>query len=281
MLSHLKSPAGLERRSRMVEPEEIEIHMYKPLKSVVYLLVQGQQNPSIFNEFAYSFQSLRRFHPDLPVFVYHQNLILGEILYLRALPGVMDFPVAVDSTGRFSRNLYKETYGWKFPELEVLASKIDVILLTPGDTLFLDTDTEVKMPLDSCLASGRPMLYESEGSFNDHERDFKNTLDSIDFRRFGWIGGAGDLEVYNTGAIYVPESYKVHLYKAKELLWALGRIPGKERGDNRLDEQVAISIALGKACGGRVEEIKPIVYHYWKEKYDKQGEWFKAVHLSR
>ena len=118
-----------------------------PLKSITYLVVLREQNPQILNEFLHSYRSLRRFHPDIPVLVYHENLTLEQLNFIRPLSGVMDFPIAVDCSGRFQPHRFRMKNGWGFPELYVLASKLDVLLLTPGDTLFLDTDTEVRAPL--------------------------------------------------------------------------------------------------------------------------------------
>lgn len=249
-----------------------------PLKSVAYLVVLREQNSQILNEFAASYESLRRFHPDLQVMVYHHHLMSSEIDYFNGLKNVMCFPIGIDCSGRFEENRYLELHGWSFPELYVLAAKIDVLLMTPGDTLFLDTDTEVLASLDECLDSDQPWMHKSEGRFVDHERDFSSLLDSVHWSTFGWKGDLEKLTVYNSGSIYVPQSFKHCLYGAKELLWAMAQLPGKDRGDNRLDEQLAVSVALQEAVDYQLQEIAPRVYHYRLEKYDKVGDWYHRVH---
>ena len=99
---------------------------------MAYLVVTGQQNPQILNELLHSYATLRRFHPDLPVLVYHQNLTAEQLSFVRRLRGVIDFPIAVDATGRFAEHGFKMKGGQRFPELRVLASKIDVLRKIPA-----------------------------------------------------------------------------------------------------------------------------------------------------
>lgn len=247
---------------------------------VVYLVALRQQNSRILNEFAASLASLRRFHPDVPVTVYHSNVDAHTLEYFRGLPGVRPTPIGIDYSGRFAENNYLERHGWVFPELYVLAAKIDTLLLTPGNTLFLDTDTEVLAPLDDCFGSDVPWMYEFEGMFTDPDRNQKSVLEQVDFETFGWRGDPDRLAIYNSGAVYVPQRLKPELYKAKEFLWCLGQIPADERGDNRLDEQLALSVALQEAVGYEMRELAPRVYHYWLEKYEKFGEWYERVHAT-
>jgi hypothetical protein len=249
--------------------------MLPPLRSVAYLVVLREQNPHVLDELAHSFASLRRLHPDLPVLVYHDSLEPEQLEWLCALSGVIDMPIGVDRSGRFARNRYAERRGWTFPELHVLAAKIDVLLLTPGDTLFLDTDTEVRSSLCDVLEREQPAMYESEGLLVEHERDLRGVLAAIQWRNLGWQGDRARLAMFNSGAIWVPQRWKVCLYRAKELLWSLTTLPAAGRGDNRLDEQIALSIALQEACGGELGEVAPRVYHFWREKYESGARWYE------
>ena len=238
------------------------------LKSVAYLLVLREQNPQLLNEFVHSFESLRRFHPELTVLVYHENTTLEQVEYLRSLPGLIDVPIAVDRSGRYRPHCVVQNDGFRFPELFVLASKIDVLLLTPGDTLFLDTDTEVMSSLNEVLVSDMPWMHESEGLLVEHDRDWQDARERVGWDSFGWRGDPDRLLMFNSGSIWVPEVCKTELYKAKLLLWSLMSVDATTRGDNRLDEQYAISIALHEASGYAMREIAPRVDHYWRERYD-------------
>ena len=80
--------------------------------------------------------------------------------------------------------------------------------------------------------------------------------------------------MYNTGSIWVPQSFKQHLYRAKEYMWSLVALPAHERGDNRLDEQIALSIALSEANEYAVSEVAPRVYHFWRERYENEPAWY-------
>lgn len=245
-----------------------------PLATVAYLVVTGQQNPQILNELLHSFATLRRFHPDLPVVVYHQNLTAEQLGFVRRLRGVIDFPIAVDATGRYAEHGFRMKGGQRFPELRVLAAKIDVLLLTPGDTLFLDTDTEVRAPLDDVLASPVPWLHESEGLMRSHARGLRSVLAATNWQALGWRGDLDRLCMFNTGSIWVPQTFKHHLYRAKEYVWSLTALPAHERGDNRLDEQIAVSIALGEATEYVLGEVAPRVYHFWRERYENAPPWY-------
>lgn len=245
-----------------------------PLTAVAYLVVTGQQNPQILNEFLHSFTTLRRFHPDIPVLLYHQNLTGEQLDFVRRLRGVLDFPIAVDATGRFPEHGFRMKSGHGFPELRVLASKVDVLLLTPGDTLFLDTDTEVRAPLDDVFASPVPWLHESEGLLREHDRELASLLAATNWTAMGWRGDLERLCMYNTGSIWVPQSFKQHLYRAKEYMWSLVAVPAQDRGDNRLDEQISLSIALSEATEYAVGEVAPRVYHFWRERYENEPAWY-------
>lgn len=251
--------------------------MLPPMCSVAYLVVLREQNPQVLNEFAHSFASLREHHPDVPVLVYHDNFDVEQIEWVCGLPGVMEMPIGVDRSGRFERNRYVERHGWVFPELHVLAAKIDVLLLTPGDTLLLDTDTEVRASLDGIFGSDLPCMYESEGLLATHDRDLRSVLRAIQWHNLGWRGDQKKLAMYNSGVVWVPQAMKLHLYKAKELLWSLTNVPATERGDNRLDEQIALSIALQEASGYRLREAVPAVYHYWREKHEARTRWYEEL----
>lgn len=250
--------------------------MLPPMRSVAYLVVLGEQNPQVVNEFAHSFASLRRHHPDVPVLVYHDNLQPEHLEWLRGL-GIMDTAIGVDRSGRFERNRYVERHGWVFPELHVLAAKIDVLLLTPGDTLLLDTDTEVRSSLDGIFATAVPCMYESEGLLATHDRDLHGVLAAIQWHNLGWRGDRQRLSMFNSGVVWVPQNLKVHLYKAKELLWSLTNVRATERGDNRLDEQIALSITLQEASDYQLREAVPAVYHYWREKHGAGERWYPEI----
>ncbi len=246
----------------------MEIPRFIPLKSAVYLVVLREQNTQVLNECLHSMATLRRFHPQLPVFIYYDNLEPEHLEYLHAQPNVLTFPIGIDRTGKFVPNMYTQKYGWKFPELYVLAAKIDALLLTPGDTLFLDSDTEVKAPLSECLESRDVWMHEDEGRFVDHDRDFSTMFEQCNFGMLGWQGDREKLHMLNSGAVYVPEEYKLQLLRAKEFLWQLAQVDPEPRGDNRLDEQIAMSIAFQEATGHRVRCLDQVVDHYWLEKYE-------------
>ena len=72
------------------------------------------------------------------------------------------------------------------------------------------------------------------------------------------------------------QACKHHLYLAKQLLW---RQLGPADQD-QLDEQMALSIALQESVQYQLPEIAPRVYHYSREKRDKQGDWYQRVHGS-
>ncbi len=250
----------------------------QPLKSVVYLAVLREQNSRILREFAASYQSLRKFHPDVPVIVYHHNLLAAELDSLDRLENLRCIPIAVDGPERLSEQRYLELEAWNFPELLTRSAKIDALLLTPGDTLFLDTDTEVLASLGDCFNSDKPWMHLSEGRFVDHQRNLRGSLSEVPWQALGWQGDAERMQVYDSGSIYVPQAYKMHLYRAKELLWRMATSPADDRSDNPFDEQMAISIALQEATDYELSAIAPRVYHYWEEKYDKAGDWYGRVH---
>ncbi len=240
-----------------------------PLESVSYLVVAGEQNVNILNEFFHSLASLRRFHPDIPVMVYHDNLEREHLEMIADQPNVMTFAIGVDRSGRFVPNNYKAKYGWKFPELHVLSCKLDCLLLTPGNNLFLDTDTEVLQPLDQIFASNEVWMHKDEGLLIEQERDFKgNVLNTINWDAWAWRCDRNQIRMYNSGTLFIPQAMKVHLYKAKEFMWTLAMLPADDRGDNRLDEQLAISIALQEATNYNIRVAEDLVEHYWLEKYE-------------
>jgi hypothetical protein len=243
-----------------------------PPVSVAYLVVQGGPNLRLFDEFLFSFASLRRHHPHLPVFVHHEDLQPGALRALGELPGVLPMRIAArQEAARFERNDYDRRYGWQFPELEILAAKIDVLLLTPGHTLLLDTDTEVLAPLDEVLRERRrPWMHDDEGLLAAQDgRDFSSVLGPRVWQAFGWRGDLARLRMLNSGAVFVPQHLKPALYQAKEYLWAMAGVPGHLRGDNRLDEQVALSVALQEAVPDYdVRTMPHLVDHYWREKYE-------------
>ena len=43
---------------------------------------------------------------------------------------------------------------------------------------------------------------------------------------------------------------------------------------------MALSIALQESVDYQLPEIAPRVHHYWREKRDKQGDWYERVHGS-
>ena len=81
-----------------------------PLVAAAYLVVTGEQNPAILDEFLHSFTSLRRHHPDLPVFVYHANLTDQQLTFLRRLRNVMDFSIGIDGH-RFAPHHWRMKHG--------------------------------------------------------------------------------------------------------------------------------------------------------------------------
>lgn len=141
-----------------------------PLKSVAYTIVMRGSPSNLLNEFDASYRSLRRFHPDVQVMVYYHNLNALELEYCASLSGVMTFAIGVDPSAPQSVNQ--------------IHAKLDALLLTPGDTLFLDTATEVFASLDECFRSELPWLH----------------------------------DVDDVSSLYVPESWTDHLYTAKMLL---------------------------------------------------------------
>ena len=252
----------------------MEDNALHPVKCVAYLVMLREQNSRILAEFAVSYKSLRRFHPDLPVVVYHHNLMGAELDYLEQLEGVRCVPIGLDAGRMFSEQRYREAEGWNFPELFALTAKIDAMLLTPGDTLFLDTDTEVVAPLDECLSSDTPWMHMAEGH---PEGDTRDLFAQIPWQAMGWRGDLRRMRIYDAGSIYVPQACKHHLYLAKQLLWSQLRPADQDQ----LDEQMALSIALQESVQYQLPEIAPRVYHYSREKRDKQGDWYQRVHGFR
>lgn len=247
-----------------------------PLVSAAYLVVMGEQNPHVLDEFVHSFASLREHHAELPVFVYHHGLSGAQLAFVRRLRGVVDFPIAPDRSGRFRSCGWMMKSGELFPSLGVLAAKIDVLLLTPGNTLFLDADTEVREPLDEVLLSEGPWMHACEGLMRAHERPLASMLAATPWAELGWCGDLDRLRMFNSGVVWVPEPFKRALFRAKEYLWHLLDLPAEERGDNRLDEQIAISIALEEASGYGVREVAPRVHHFWRERYEGEPAWYRT-----
>lgn len=239
-----------------------------PIEAVAYVLILGEQNPHLLDEFYHSLLSLRRFHPELPVMVYHDGLDADQLAFITDLPYVMGFAAGVDRSERFARNRYDQRFGWTFPELFIHAIKIDVLLLTPGNTLYLDTDTEVIAPLDPVFGSANPWMHEDEGLLTQHDRDWTSVTEATNWQSMGWRGDPQQLRMFNAGAVYVPQAMKPEMYRAKEYLWALSAVPSGPRGDNRLDEQIAVSFALQEASDYSVSTLSPMIDHYWREKYE-------------
>ena len=109
----------------------------------------------------------------------------------------------------------------------------------------------------------------------DHERELDSVLAATNFAGYGWRGDLDRLRMFNSGSIWVPQDYKAHLYRAKEFLWSLVGLPAEQRGDNRLDEQLALSIALEEACDYSVQAVSPKVYHFWMERYENEPPWYE------
>ncbi|MEM7198865.1 MAG: hypothetical protein AAF628_01265 [Planctomycetota bacterium] len=254
-------------------PRRTDRAPYHPPTAAAYLVALGGPNPRLLDEFVFSFASLRQFHPELPVFVYHEGLPPEVEAFVHELPGTIPLRIAARQPGGFARNDYHRKYGWIFPELEILAAKIDVLLLTPGHTLLLDTDTEVHGALHEVLASETPWMHADEGLLAAQDgRDFSCVLGSEVWERFGWRGDLTRLRMLNSGTVWAPAPFKSELYRAKQYLWWMDQVPGELRGDNRLDEQVALSVALQEASGdGHVRSMAHLVDHYWLEKYEGPG----------
>lgn len=253
--------------------------------AIVYLVVALPTTNHTVDMFIHSASSVRRLHPHVPVHIVHSGLDPPVEKRLCAHV-VCHGPVPLEH--HFKTNRYWEERGWALAELDVLALKIhalDIVAASDG-VLLLDVDTELLAPLDDVFASHWPRLACDEAAFVHPSGGFRDYTEFV--RVFPWsslgldVGNGTWLRQFNTGAVFLPGALRGAVVRlAQRLLATIARVD-PPRGDNRLDEQLAVSLAAQLLTGivstAHVLSM-PEIRHLWREKYRNEI-WFRINALD-
>jgi hypothetical protein len=183
--------------------------------------------------------------------------------------------MSADANGNFKRHSYYETAGVPFPEMEVLARKIDILSLLDSNVLFLDVDTEVRSSLNAIITSNQVHFHDREYVFsNSAIVEHMNIFTQVDWHKYQINVLPSNTFMYNTGVIYIPKVVKCYLKDVRNLMLDLEDVRTGET--NRLNEQIAISIILQHRVG-LIQTASHLVKHFWSEKYDLKKIWYNPL----
>jgi hypothetical protein len=224
------------------------------------------------DETLHSIQTLRRFHPDIPVYIYTDTPSLWKLGIWKGLDPLYFMPIGVERGQPFMypHENFWEHSKWQIPDLRILVAKLDTMLVHPGAFLFLDSDTEVVAPLDEIFQSDRPVMHAREYPLQNSAYD--RALHMIDWSKYGITPPqVAAMDMINSGVVWVPWKYRQHLYRVKRWLIQEAYTEVGGDGSNRLKEQLGLSVFLQAL--GEVRTCEHLINHLWWRRSVSGKEW--------
>jgi len=142
------------------------------------------------------------------------------------------------------------------------------------DVVLLDVDTLFTDIVPEGYWDDQAVLWAAEYYITQF-RNLESVLPYIPWNKIG-IEYDNSFIMYNTGVVYIPKNRRKEI--CEKALWITdylnnGIFDPNDRYGNRIDEQIALSIAIHDAYGrqGKLKTCETFIHHFWEEKFKTQG----------